>query len=580
MKILMLFTSLRRWITTGLLAALLALPAALWAQPTADFQTVADEYDIPVELLQAISYINTRMVNRQGVSHNHSDLEHEQLVTQQEIEGSADYFGIMGLTEAQINQAAPLLGLSVEQIKTNDLNNIQAAALLLQEQVNQQFERQPTRLSLGDYYFVVAGFAQYDNKKLDLLFANEVFTVLRRGVQIWSEANESMGIQDSDYLLKPVERKRLMPFHWKAPPAAYQTALLTDPTVSSNLDSPVADTYTQSTHYSSRNGTTIKRIVLHTCEGSGSGCVNHLVKNEYSASAHYVVLESGSITQLVKEKDKAHHVKCCNSDSIGIEHAGFAHTNTWTAAQLQASYDLICDIAKRHKITVNETSVISHAKLDPSRRTDPGPYYPWDTMFSKVKACVGGQTAKKPDLRIAKFWWTPTYPLAGQAITFHAEVSNVDAATGANVGVAFYVNNQQVGFDAVTPMAANSKHEFIMREPWSTKTKGRYAVSALVDDTGKVAEANEQNNGANNTLNLATGDDGNCLAFTPMLPTLQADQDYRLKQTTLGRQILDIHYRQRQELQDLIGQYGSPELNQDYQKLEILLEQFNDFDRP
>lgn len=488
--------------------------------PIADFETAANEYHVPVELLQAISYINTRMVNRQGVSHQHEASEREQLIEQQEIEGSADYFGIMGLTEDQVNQATALIEATAEQIKTDDLTNIQAAAALLQEQLQQQNngERQNARYSLGDYYFAVAGYANYGNPALELLFAKEVFTVLKRGVKIWSaatEAAESAGLQapkesDADYLLKPVDGKRLIPWHWKKPPVQYQGAL-TVTSLDSRIDSPVADVYTASTHYGSRNGSAIKRIVLHTCEGSGSGCVNHLVKNEYSASAHYVVMESGSITQLVREKDKANHVKCCNSDSIGIEHAGFAQTNTWTAAQLQASYDLICDIVKRHKIAITDTNIISHAKLDPSRRTDPGPYYPWETMFSKVKACVDGNAAKKPDLRITKFGWTPTYPKTGEAIKFQAEVENLNAPSGANVGVAFYVNGQQVGFDATTPMAANTKYSFTMREPWTAKTKGRYEVSALVDDTGKVAESNESNNGANNTLNIASGNGGNCL---------------------------------------------------------------------
>jgi len=146
--------------------------------------------------------------------------------------------------------------------------------------------------------------------------------------------------------------------------------------------------YLGSDHYSSRNGGKIRRIVLHTCEGAGAGCISFLRHNSRKVSAHYVITSLGQVVQLVKEQNQANHVRCCNEDSVGIEHAGYAGKNAWTDAQLAASFALICDILKRHNIPLSAHSVQSHATLDPSRRSDPGPYYPWLKMMRTVRACL------------------------------------------------------------------------------------------------------------------------------------------------------------------------------------------------
>lgn len=470
---------------------------------TSNFQNAAEEFAIPIDLLHAISFINTRMVDRQGVSQsNHSHTAFNQLLEERGIEGSPDYFGIMGLTDAQVNLAAELLNLSADTIKNSNSENIRAAAILLSEEVETQFGGIDVALNLADYYTVVAKFAGYGDAALELQYANEVFSVLRKGVK---QAGQSMSSGEPLYMLAPVAYENLRPqlpenllpveYRREFPAGAFA--------LDSRIDGTVAGTYVQASSYGSRSGKSIQRIVLHTCEGSGSGCVNYLKTNDRSVSAHYVVLESGAVTQMVQEKDKAHHVGCCNSDSIGIEHGGYAHNNTWTESQLQASFALICDIAKRNNLPVSRSAIQSHAELDPSRRTDPGPYYPWDQMLSEVQACVSGQPTAKSDLSITQLTWTPSAPKIGDAVTFKAVVNNATAATGANVGISFMINNQQVGFDATTPLGANSQYSFTIREPWDTTQSGQFTITAEVDDMNIVSESNEANNSLSKTITIA-----------------------------------------------------------------------------
>jgi hypothetical protein len=209
---------------------------------------------------------------------------------------------------------------------------------------------------------------------------------------------------------------------------------------------------------------------------------------------------------MVQEKYKAHHVGCCNSDSVGIEHGGYAHKNTWTQSQLSSSFALICDIAKRNNIPVSRNTIQAHADLDPSRRTDPGPYYPWDKMLSEVQACVSGKPTAKPDLSIQQLTWTPASPKVGDDVTFHATVKNANVSSGANVGIAFFINNQQVGFDATTEMNANATITFNMRDPWTPDQNGQFTIKALVDDLNIVDESNENNNIYSSTITISGGE--------------------------------------------------------------------------
>ena len=53
-----------------------------------EFKQSAEEFNIPVELLRAISFLNTRMVDRQGVSiADHNEADFKKRVDEKEIEG-------------------------------------------------------------------------------------------------------------------------------------------------------------------------------------------------------------------------------------------------------------------------------------------------------------------------------------------------------------------------------------------------------------------------------------------------------------------------------------------------------------
>ncbi len=145
-----------------------------------------------------------------------------------------------------------------------------------------------------------------------------------------------------------------------------------------------------SSNYSRRSSRRITRIVIHTTEGSESSAINWFKNPRSKVSAHYIVAKSGRITRMVQDKDVAFHVRNYNSNSIGIENEGFAHRNTWTAVQVDALKRLVRYLCEKHGVPKNRSAIVGHNELDPSRRSDPGPYFDWNGLIRDIKGGSSG----------------------------------------------------------------------------------------------------------------------------------------------------------------------------------------------
>jgi N-acetyl-anhydromuramyl-L-alanine amidase AmpD len=107
-----------------------------------------------------------------------------------------------------------------------------------------------------------------------------------------------------------------------------------------------------SCNYSSRSGTTITALAIHTVQGSYAGCISWFKNCSASASAHYVIRSSdGQVTQMVLESAKAWHVASENPYAVGIEHEGYiAQPSYYTVAMYTSSADLSRDICTSNSI--------------------------------------------------------------------------------------------------------------------------------------------------------------------------------------------------------------------------------------
>jgi len=134
----------------------------------------------------------------------------------------------------------------------------------------------------------------------------------------------------------------------------------------------------------------VTMVVLHYTEiQSVEQALGKLTDPGSGVSAHYLISETGSVTQLVPEAKRAWHagVSCwrgitdVNSASIGIEldHPGHAGGyREFAEAQIAALVPLLAAIVEEYDIP--RANVIGHSDVAPARKMDPGELFPWDRL--------------------------------------------------------------------------------------------------------------------------------------------------------------------------------------------------------
>ncbi|WP_120500892.1 N-acetylmuramoyl-L-alanine amidase [Roseovarius sp. EL26] len=124
-------------------------------------------------------------------------------------------------------------------------------------------------------------------------------------------------------------------------------------------------------------------IVLHyTAMQSAKAALARLCDPQFEVSAHYLISETGTVWQMVKEEMRAWHAgagewhsqKDINSRSIGIELANTG-THPFPEPQMAALEVLMQGIMSRWDI--RPEGVIGHSDMAPGRKCDPGPRFDW-----------------------------------------------------------------------------------------------------------------------------------------------------------------------------------------------------------
>lgn len=334
-----------------------------------DFAHAARAHDVPVDLLKAVSYVETQWQMVDG------EAEHEH--------GMLGGSGVFALWGDNLARGAAAAGIDVEDARHELGANIAAAAARLAELAT---EHAIDREDLAAWAPVLAAFSQIPADDARASYANEVLRVLATGASATGEDGTPIAtIVPHPELEPPVDQ---LPFGGTAD---YANAV-----------------WRPSPNYSSRGGSGVSLVVIHSCEGGYAGCWGWLRNSAAGASAHYVVKENGAeITQLVRESSKAWHVaasydcaraggqQCSkngvstNTFSVGIEHAGFASQASWQSGLLAASAKLTCDIARDHGVPRDRNHIVSHGQLQPWNRTDPGPNWPWSDYIDRVRNACG-----------------------------------------------------------------------------------------------------------------------------------------------------------------------------------------------
>jgi N-acetylmuramoyl-L-alanine amidase len=135
-------------------------------------------------------------------------------------------------------------------------------------------------------------------------------------------------------------------------------------------------------------GIKLEYIVLHyTGMQDAASALTRMCDPEAQVSAHYMVDEGGSVTQLVPESSRAWHagksfwrgITDINSASIGIELVNPGHEFGYRAfpdTQIAALTELLTSIIARHNMNP-KTCLLAHSDIAPTRKQDPGEFFPW-----------------------------------------------------------------------------------------------------------------------------------------------------------------------------------------------------------
>jgi N-acetyl-anhydromuramyl-L-alanine amidase AmpD len=156
-------------------------------------------------------------------------------------------------------------------------------------------------------------------------------------------------------------------------------------------------------NFSSRSGTAISAITIHTIQGTYAGAISWSQNCSSSVSYHYVVRSSdGQVTQMVLEANKAWHVGSENPYTIGYEHEGYVTQAQWyTPALYNASAGITRDICQSgYGISPLRTfsgaattgtntlggcvKIKGHQHFPNQTHTDPGIYWDWALYYKLV----------------------------------------------------------------------------------------------------------------------------------------------------------------------------------------------------
>ncbi len=166
----------------------------------------------------------------------------------------------------------------------------------------------------------------------------------------------------------------------------------------------------------------VQFLVIHYTWGDFPSSLKTLTGGP--VSSHYLVRDDPvEIYQLVDEERRSFHAgvsswqgsTSLNASSIGIEivngggrpnaQGQFAYAD-YPPAQVEAVLKLVKDIVKRHNIRGDR--IVGHSDIAPTRKTDPGPKFPWKRLADEglipwpdaaaVAAKLPMYTAKLPDV--------------------------------------------------------------------------------------------------------------------------------------------------------------------------------------
>ncbi|HXG58969.1 MAG TPA: N-acetylmuramoyl-L-alanine amidase [Thermoanaerobaculia bacterium] len=370
------------------------------------FEAASEEFDVPVEVLQAVAYVESRWrhlvpeaepVQREAGS----DLRARES-RERDHEGPPPAYGVMGLRDDahfgySLREAAVLIGRTPEELKESPELNIRGAAALLRKLGGGATRETP----LEQWEDAVALYSGIPQPEIAEVYTYDAFAAIRGG-----RATERFRVAQRDVdLVRIYGEARLQVL---SAPMVTVEQLMGRAETNASPDYPSAIwNAAASCNYGAGRSSSITHVAEHIAQGSYSGTISWFKNCSASVSAHYVVRSSdGQVTQMVHEADTAWHVASHNSYTVGIEHEGWAEDCAWYSTALYNGSSLLTrNIADRRGIPRTATydaslgwdtelardsqwKIKGHTNF-PTTKTCPGICWDWPRFRSLVIGTAG-----------------------------------------------------------------------------------------------------------------------------------------------------------------------------------------------
>ncbi len=343
------------------------------------FEEAAAQYDIPVDLLLAVSYSENRWNDHGGTP---------------SIDNG---FGLMHLADNPEVQtlalASKLTGVEPRTLRRNRGANIRGGAAILRFYADEEQLTATQRADVNEWYPAVARYSNAKDPAVAAGYADQVYAFLASGISEEAVTGEELRVPGMDVAprkggYEALVRQPAMDFEGVPSEDGSST-----PGVLSTDYAPAYWVPASTSNYrvaNRPNDYAIDRVIIHDIEGSYSSAINWFQNPAAKVSAHYVLRSSdGQITQMVREKDVAWHIACWNNRSIGLEHEGYASQNGWyTDPMYRASAALVRNICNKYGIPKDRTHIVGHNEVSAltgcTDHTDPGPRWDWTYYMNLI----------------------------------------------------------------------------------------------------------------------------------------------------------------------------------------------------
>ncbi|MEV6007798.1 N-acetylmuramoyl-L-alanine amidase [Streptomyces sp. NPDC051976] len=391
----------------------------------AEFTAAAAEFGVPLPVLEAVSYDETRWEAHAGQSNaeagygpmNLTDLTAAELDADGLSTQSPRYADLLKApAEHTAAAAAALLGTDTAAVQGDEAQNIRGGAALLASYARSYGHGRPPR-TLDGWYAAAARYSQSTEDKVAQAFADGVWATLRTGADRTTQDGQRITLAPTARLHPDRDDVRKLGLTEVTPPPSGQQpecprSLHCDviPGAYTLLDPSDLRNYGSHDLADRPHDLQIRYITLHSTDETYDGTLDLFRDPTYAAGAHYVVRsQDGHVTQMIPTKDIAWDSanRSFYQHSIGIEQEGWAtHGASWYSENLyRSTASLVRYLAAKYDIPLDRAHILGHDNIPggteggvATQHWDPGPGWDWEHFFDLLGAPIHATAPQGSDV--------------------------------------------------------------------------------------------------------------------------------------------------------------------------------------